>query len=221
MSAVAHERAYYKAFLHSCRRLEIEPVILRGCTTWGLGQKIRLVGEFLATERSRQFDCFILCDAFDVIFQKTLPEIAVPYLENHSDQIIFSAEKYCYPDPWKKAIYPPAPNDYRFLNSGFWMATAELARKMFDTIIPENIPAWMNDQQVFTDVFLTKILPIHLDYQSEYCQCLNGALDDVEYDHEAGLVRNRATGTTPGLIHGNGNVKLEDTIACVLGAVPV
>lgn len=220
MTAVYKERGHFYSFVESCRRLNVEPVVLRGSThPWGLGQKIRLAAEFLASEKSQPFDCFIFCDAFDVILQRPLPEIAAHYLEKHSNRIVFAAEKYCYPDDWKRAIYPSAPNDYRFLNSGFWIATAELARAMYKLINPEKIPVSINDQQVFTDVFLSKVLPIHLDYQSEYCQCLNGALDDVIYDLDAGLVRNRVTSSTPGFIHGNGNSKLERTIDCVLNRV--
>lgn len=222
MTAVYLERGHYKTFIESCRRQQVQPVVLRGCTRqWGLGQKIKLAAEFLASEQSQAFDCFVFCDAFDVILQKPLEEMAQRYLEKDSDHIIFAAEKYCYPDNWKRAIYPPAPNDYQFLNSGFWMATASLARQMFQLLQPENIPTGINDQQVFTDLFLAKVLSIQLDYSSTYCQCLNGALEDVEYDLEAHLVRNRVTGSTPGLIHGNGNSKLEPTIECVLGTANV
>jgi hypothetical protein len=219
LTVVYKTGAHYREFIASCERLQATPMILRGCThPWGLGQKIRLTAEFLASEKSRPFDCFVFCDAFDVILQKPLLEVAEHYLEKHSDRIIFAAEKYCYPDDWKRAIYPPAPNEYRFLNSGFWIASAQLAREMFTLLVPERIPVGINDQQVFTDLFLANVLPLHLDYQSEYCQCLNGALDDVTYDREARLVRNRVTGSTPAFIHGNGNSKLEATIECVLGS---
>lgn len=217
VTAAYSEGAHYKAFIQSCRLQQAQPVILRGSTRWGLGQKIRLTGEFLDSPDSQRYDCFIFCDAFDVILQKPPMEIAGRYLEKHPEQIIFSAEKYCYPDDWKRSIYPPAPNDYRFLNSGFWIATASLAREMFRQVKYEEVPASVNDQQVFTDLFLSKSLPIQLDYQGEYCLCLNGAENDVIYDREAGLVRSRATGSTPGMIHGNGNSKLEETIDCVLG----
>ena len=217
MTAVYKERGHYREFIESCERLQASPAVLRGCThPWGLGQKIRLAAAFLKLPKSQPYDCFVFCDAFDVILQKPLEEIGRHYLENHSDRIIFAAERYCYPDDWKRAIYPSAPNEYRFLNSGFWIATSELARAMFELIDPERIPVSINDQQVFTDLFLAKVLPIQLDYQIEYCQCLNGALDDVTYDTEAGLVHNKTTGSTPGFIHGNGNASLKPTIECVL-----
>jgi len=170
-----------------------------------LGVKLHLIYEFLhrATVAAAD-DIVVFCDAYDVVFCGDRATVAERFA-SMGHAIVFGAELGCYPDGSKASLYPEAPNAFKFLNSGLFAGRAAALREcMRDYVYDADvIEHEVNDQQWWTDVFLSGKHDMVLDYHHALflnCVWINeGLITMGDYDDVV-----RFGGATPQFLHGNG-----------------
>lgn len=157
----------------------------------GGGQKINLIRQELKSLQSSAHVMFV--DGYDVIFLNTLSEIASRF-DGFQCDILFAAEKTCWPSTDRSDYFPPSDTPYRFLNSGAFIGTADALLKFLhqDVADHEDDQAWMQDRFLRTDHRLN----IKLDYEGYIFQC------DDDVSIVDGQVLNGMC--APCVYHGNG-----------------
>jgi hypothetical protein len=190
---------------YSLERKGIDLVILGKKSRWkGFGTKIILLQQYLKLLAG--YTHFIFVDAYDVIFLDGLENIEKIYDARFQDQIVFSTEKNCWPDPTLANSYPENESLYKYLNSGSYMAPIE----KFLNLLKEYSVGYADDDQLFfTNVFLKG--NITLDYNCEIFQCYS-FIAEGEFEYKSGRLINKNTGTEPSIIHGNGRTDMTKII---------
>lgn len=202
--------------LASLRRFGHEPLILGWGERWaGLGAKPRLLKQAIESGRITD-EWIVFADAFDVVFATPPELIAELSTEFFDGQIVFNAERACFPDASLAEKHPPSRTSYRFLNSGFsvgrtedyltalkWMKADEIPD---DSRNPDGSANHPNDQNNWMQAFVSGELPIALDTPVAICQTLCGVKpEELNFDGE--FIENRETGGWPCAFHANGPAK--------------
>jgi len=172
-------------------------------TTTGGGQKINLLKKELNLWDidSLKNTLLLFSDSYDVINLSREEEIISKYNNISKNKILFSAEKYCWPDSSLKQYYPETKSKYKYLNSGGFIGNAYEILKLIKMEINDND----DDQLYFTKLFLFDNKNIKLDYNCEIFQTLNGSITDI-YIYKNRII-NKNNSSIPSLMHGNGNSK--------------
>ena len=143
----------------------------------------------------------VFADAYDVVAAGTLEEIVETYRQFNSP-IVFSAERYCWPDLLMVDSYPATDTPYRFLCSGLWVGEADAIRQLFIAALDLLRPSRLDDQHLLSLLYTSGYQPFTLDTGAELFQSLNDAESDVVW--RDGRMHNLVTGSTPLLFHANG-----------------
>jgi hypothetical protein len=219
--ATRADRHFHK-FKASWNRFGVDPVLLGwGQTFLGFGCKLKWLAEYL--EQRHEFKYLLFCDAFDTVttcgpnsilenFQKLASETVSHPGRPHAPEIIFSAERNCWPDADRAREYPSAKSPYRFLNSGLMIGLTSAFRQLLERGHASDVPPNGRDQATYTDFFLRQTAPISLDYDCRIFQSLWGSLPDVEWHGGKQAIRNRITGEYPLIFHGNGNTDMTQVL---------
>ncbi|KAH9412854.1 Procollagen-lysine,2-oxoglutarate 5-dioxygenase 1 [Dermatophagoides pteronyssinus] len=156
----------------------------------GGGQKIRLLRQYLESIRNEHDNRLILfTDSYDVIVNGNSDEI-VKKFQTFNANVVFSSEKYCWPDVSLAASYPKSDGK-RYLNSGGFIGFATELYKIVN--LAQDLNDDDDDQLFYTKIYLEqkyrKHFGIRLDLNSYLFQNLNGEIGDVEIrfnniDHE-------------------------------------
>jgi len=161
-------------------------------------------------------DLILLTDCYDVLplngcnYEKLYNCIINKF---NIDKLTFNAEKNCYPNPEKAALYPKAPGPWKYLNGGLATGTAKAFLKVFDILMQQKI---VINQENYTDIFLSTDNLISLDYRCEIFQNVlipekwpNHDVDLNEFYIEDKTLINKYFNTKPLLFHGAGNTNLK------------
>jgi hypothetical protein len=158
----------------------------------GGGQKINLVRNHL--DSLHDGDVVLFVDGYDVIINDTLPTILERYEDMGAD-IIFAAEKNCWPDAAMASEFPLATL-YRYLNSGVYMGRVGALKRFLNEAVPNDSDdqLWMQKRFLSSDWQATG--SANLDYEGYIFQCD----DDVKIIN--GQISNGMC--CPCIYHGNG-----------------
>jgi len=215
IAVATEDSAELKRFKMSCELSNVPYKILGMNTTWnggdmangtGGGQKVNLLRNELKTWTTRKLrsTLILVSDSYDVIVLASVPEIIEKYNMTEC-KILFSTEKFCWPDSNLKQYY----SNSRYLNSGGFMGNASNIYNMIHIPINDRD----DDQLYYTKLFLfNNNNTIQLDYNCEIFQTLNGENITIEKTR----VKNKEHNTRPCIIHGNGppNIKADLTQIC-------
>ncbi|EDW79565.2 uncharacterized protein Dwil_GK20548 [Drosophila willistoni] len=212
----------YMRYIRSARVYDIEVTTLGMGDEWkggdmqraGGGYKLNLLREAIAPHKEAQDKIILFTDSYDVIITANVEEIVEKFKESEA-KILFSAEKFCWPDKTLADQYPEVEGKAsRYLNSGAFIGYAP---QVYELLEDTPIDDTDDDQLYFTKIFLDETkrgkLGIELDTQSRLFQNLHGAKNDVklkvDLDSNQGILQNIDFMTTPAIIHGNGLSKVE------------
>lgn len=164
-------------------------------------------------EHANEFTHILFCDSYDVIFATGWNEILRKF-EALDSPIVFGTECNPWPDPAQASLYPETPHRCRFLNAGFWIASAEAAIPFTQALAEIAGRREKCDQGIVVDMFLSGKWPIKLDTACSLCFCMN--LDSPNFLDVSGP-RPITTDTKeqPCMFHGNGGSSLASVIACL------
>lgn len=181
----------------------------------GGGQKINLVKNFLTTISDD--DNVLFVDGYDVLINDDLPTIVQRYLGFECD-VLFAAEKTCWPDKSLEDMFPSQGTEYRFLNSGLYIGKAKALKVLFNDPIPNR----EDDQLYMQQRYLNQAelgITCKLDVENYLFQCIAKAASEVSVKQNKQLI-NTSTRCCPCILHGNGGAqdkaRFED-IASTLG----
>lgn len=164
----------------------------------GFGTKLITLYEYLVA--NPDVDRFIFVDAHDVLVLGT-PEEFEEKLTN-KDQILFNAERGCWPPPVQQFehLYAKNKGGWDYLNSGVYYGQSDLYIKIFEATPPR---FETDDQWIWSMIYLFGNHPVSLDNGCEVFQCYSFIQPD-DYEYANGRLNNLKTRTTPIFIHGNG-----------------
>ena len=158
----------------------------------GGGQKINLVRNHL--ESLHDGDVVLFVDGYDVIINDTLPTILERYEDMGAD-IIFAAEKNCWPDATMASQFPLS-TIYRYLNSGAYIGKVSTLKEFLNEAVPNDSDDQLWMQKRFLSSDWQSTASANLDYEGYIFQCD----DDIEIIN--GQLSNGMC--CPCIYHGNG-----------------
>lgn len=205
---VATDEEKARMLFTSAERLNIKIKNLGKDVVWGGGdmaagpgggQKINLVKQYLSGVDDGSVVVFV--DGYDVILNDDLATVVERYKDMDAD-VVFAAEKICWPDTSIAEQFPKPHTEYRYLNSGVYVGTGAALRKLFS----EDIKDHEDDQLYAQKRFLAQQdlgVKAILDVENYIFQCIAGTGNDVVVKSNRQLL-NTATRCCPCILHGNG-----------------
>lgn len=167
--------------------------------TWGgFLDKLHETYKYLKTTDETHF---IYTDAWDsVVLRSGLVDIP---------ELLFSAERACYPHNEKSKMYPKVDSPFKYVNGGGFGGEVSAFIKMYESTPPKDE---MNDQVWLTDRYLSSLdngneTNITLDVFCEVFQTL-AFCPTENFVFDKGI-KNTETNTYPYFLHGNGHTPLE------------
>ena len=149
-------------------------VVWQGGTMVGTGggHKINLVREYLKSLPDS--DTVLFIDAYDVMFVDTIQTIFERF-EGFDCDILFAAERQCWPDATISPQFPMTPTPYKYLNSGVYMGKVARLNHFFSEVVAndQDDQLWMQKRYLGANG-----LNVKLDHEGYIFQCD----DEVIYD---------------------------------------
>ena len=172
----------------------------------GGGQKINLLKNYI--ENLEDHELVIFADGYDVLFLDDANTIIERFRGFECD-ILFAAERQCWPDATMKDYFPQSETPYRFLNSGLYAGEVRHLKRFFNVHVKND----EDDQLWCQNRFLEypEDLSIALDYEGYIFQC-----DDDVTVHN-GQVFNGIC--APCIYHGNGDVHAKNRLVNLAGEI--
>ncbi|HAI39090.1 MAG TPA: hypothetical protein DCM40_13700, partial [Maribacter sp.] len=110
----------------------------------GGGQKINLVRGHLQSLPDE--DTVLFCDAYDVMFVDNMTTV-IERFEDFNCDIIFAAEKNCWPQASLAPQFPITSRPYKYLNSGLYIGKVGMLKQFFNEQVPDN-----SDDQLWAQI---------------------------------------------------------------------
>jgi hypothetical protein len=189
----------------SCRKFKIDLKVLgMGEEFRGFGWRLKTLHSYLLEQQS-MYDVLLTIDGYDMLFTTGLEKIIERYL-NYSTPLLISAEPECwpfeYPSPHQ---YPLAPTRYRYVNAGGYIGDIKYITQVMTKHDVPYLNDWDDDQRFWAWMYVLGAAELKLDHYCQIFQCLNHTREDVVIGKK---LRNRVTGSTPCIIHGNGRIDM-------------
>lgn len=205
----------YDVFLESLRRFGEVPTVLGMNEPWhGLMTKPNHFRKWLRAGKNRS-DRLIVCDSWDIIFALHPHGIGDVCRDRFGDAVVFNGEKACWPRSDLSDKFPDTGTPWRYLNSGFMCGTADKILALFESMNLESIGVDRveggkriepNDQGEMQAAFVKQPVKMIVDGNCILAQTCSACSVD-EFDFLGDKIRNKLTGTTPGVFHCNGGSK--------------
>lgn len=103
---------------------------------------------------------FVFCDAHDVLALGGPAEFEEKLKQFDGADMVFSAEKGCWPPTIDESLYGERKHDFNYLNSGLYYAKADKFRAMMDSV---TVGYSDDDQYVCTQLYFMQEFGIVLD----------------------------------------------------------
>ena len=112
------------------------------------------------------------------------PALVLNRFAEFGKDIVFSAEKACFPDKDVRSLYPLAPTKFRFLNAGTYIGRCSALRRMLEEVTDPaflhvdakgRTHAKVDDQRCLTGFFLRHAATAGccaLDHRQGICMCV-------------------------------------------------
>ena len=171
----------------------------------GGGQKINLLKPYL--QELEDDDILVFVDGYDVVFTGDIESALEAFNNDFPKDVVFSAEKSCWPDSGLANSYPKVDSEYRFLNSGTFIGKVSELKK----ITEEEILDTDDDQLYYTKKLLSGQYSMQLDSFCSIFQTIEAAWGDIKYIHTSedgeGNLINKVFNKKPIMVHGNGSTR--------------
>ena len=223
------KQAYFDLFIESCKRFQIEPVILGWGEKWiGFGKKVMAIRDHI--KQLPEDEIVISVDPFDVIFLCELEEIEhkfnsinIPFLCGALKLDAFNSSVYNFEFNRTGEMIPATPTGYNFLNSGTWISRAGNAVKIIDMLVKNyHMTEVTMDQQLLTELYIQNGSVVGIDWQCEifhnilFIDFITRRPDLRDIVFNTNRIKNTTTGTFPCILHASGNASMRN-IALRLG----
>lgn len=197
LTLATHCGEFFPAFLESCRRQDIHPIILGWGKIWeGFSMKTNMVLEHVQKIAS---DVILVTDAFDAFFAANSQTI-ISRFRNFEYPMVMATQLGCWPDPDREQEYPESPTPYRTINAGGYIADRRYFIDLVKRIGPPR--SIYDDQRYWTHHYLQDTSIFTRDTKQE----IFGTCGDANCRFVPGKgIQNRLTGSFPAHFHGQGD----------------
>lgn len=156
----------------------------------GGGHKINLVRSHIQALPDEDLVLFV--DGYDVLFTDNIHTI-IERFNGFDCDILFAAEKSCWPEPTIAPQFPMTPTPYKYLNSGVYMGKVARLNHFFSEVVAngQDDQLWMQKRYLGANG-----LNVKLDHEGYVFQCD----DEVSFDGQQ--ISNGMC--CPCIYHGNG-----------------
>ncbi len=156
----------------------------------GGGHKINLVRSHIQSLPDEDLVLFV--DGYDVLFTDNIHTI-IERFNGFDCDILFAAEKSCWPEPTIAPQFPMTPTPYKYLNSGVYMGKVARLNHFFSEVVAngQDDQLWMQKRYLGANG-----LNVKLDHEGYIFQCD----DEVSFDGQQ--ISNGMC--CPCIYHGNG-----------------
>ena len=156
----------------------------------GGGHKINLVRSHIQTLPDEDLVLFV--DGYDVLFTDNIHSIKERF-DGFDCDILFAAEKSCWPEPTIAPQFPMTPTPYKYLNSGVYMGKVARLNHFFSEVVAngQDDQLWMQKRYLGANG-----LNVKLDHEGYIFQC------DDEVSYNGQQISNGMC--CPCIYHGNG-----------------
>ncbi|MFE3548221.1 hypothetical protein ACFXN2_06085 [Streptomyces kronopolitis] len=204
---VASDESRAQALFVSAARMNIPVTNLGRNVAWhggdmtgpGGGQKLNLMRPFL--DRCADTDIVLFVDGYDVLLTQSLEQMLKRFARFQAD-VVFGAERICWPDQQIAPRFAETASGYRFLNSGVYMGYAFALKEFLAPPIADAADDQLYMQHQYLHYEGSHLRPA-LDTRAELFQCLSAAGAEVSLTEDK-LLHNSVTDNSPGVLHGNG-----------------
>jgi hypothetical protein len=217
-----NKQAYFNLFIESCKRNNIEPVILGWDEKWiGFGKKSMMIRDYIKSLPDEEI--VISVDPFDVIFLTGLDEIEKKFNQIPASFLCgalslgkFRGAIYNYEFNKTDKKLPRTATDYNFPNTGTWISRAGYARYLIDELVNKyEMTETSMDQQLITGLYIYNSHMVNIDWNSEIFHNLlfkdfvtrRPDLKDLKFSD--GRIINTASGSMPCILHASGNANMK------------
>ena len=170
----------------------------------GGGQKINFLNNYI--EQLEDHELVVFADGYDVLFLDD-PHTIIERFRGFNCDILFAAERQCWPDATMADYFPLSETPYRFLNSGLYAGEVRHLKRFFNVRVANDEDDQLWCQKRFLEY--PEDLSIALDYEGYIFQC-----DDDVTVHN-GQVFNGIC--APCIYHGNGGPEAKNRLANLAG----
>jgi hypothetical protein len=182
----------------------------------GLSDKPRILYNAIKNGLIKE-EIIVFVDAWDVVFASSV-ESVVNRFKDFNTEIIFGAEKNCFPSCFKREYDRlGSSSSYKYLNSGVIIGYTGAMMITLEAMDAPNLPVdyydgrtgrnyHFNDQANYMDMFLRKPVNMKLDYGCAIAQNMQD-VEEGDLDFSGDRIRNTETNTYPMIIHFNGGSK--------------
>jgi hypothetical protein len=190
----------------------------------GGGLKLNLVRDYIKFLSDNEIVFFV--DGYDVFINDDTSTIFDRYKGFNVD-VLFAAEKACWPDKSMEAFFPKSHTEYNYLNSGVYIGNVKGLKALLDGAVGDSEDDQLFLQKQYIKAKLENKITVALDHENYVFQCLAGAEKDLTIQKNKQLL-NKATQCCPCVLHGNGGDStkaffdsLVDEVTAVHPVVPI
>lgn len=161
----------------------------------GGGQKVNLLKNHI--QNIPDEDLILFLDGYDTCIFDSIRSIIERYL-SFKKEIVFAAEKLCWPDTSLAPEFETPENGYKYLNSGSFIGT----NKELKALLEPSIQDHEDDQYFYQKQFLSGEYNACLDHEGYIFTCLSGIEDKIIF--RGRQLINTETQCSSSILHGNG-----------------
>lgn len=211
----------------SCLRKNIKHINIGEGVKWvggdlssgpGGGQKVNILFNYLKSSYIHDHDVIIFVDGYDVIINDDIDTIRERFYSFNTD-IVFAAEKTCWPDVNLSSKFDKTPTGYNYLNSGCFIGYRwALLRLINNNLIDDSEDDQLFYQHRFLEQKDSFKLKVSLDTENYIFQCVSGASSDIDVLSNGQLI-NTSTKACPSILHGNGGKRDKEFFLSTLNKI--
>lgn len=225
----------FNAFNKSLSRFGMSPIILGWAEQWkGLGCKPRYLKRAIESGHIKTSH-IIFADAYDVWFSHNPEEILEASKSFLPYEIVWNAEKTCFPDASLAQYFKKTSSPFKYLNSGLSIGPVE---GYLQCLREMDVESWVDDYKREDGVWVHRndqddwmkrfLFGQCGDWQVKMCldndctlfQTLTDvSMNDFEFSWKSPKIRNRITGSYPMAFHANGGSKTSGIMEPLLKAL--
>jgi len=147
-------------------------------------------------------DIVLFVDGYDVFINDS-KETILERFKGFGVDVLFAAEKACWPSKELAGFFPKSDTEYNYLNSGVYIGYVHAIKKLLDQDIDDSEDDQLFLQKQYIKAKVSNELSIALDHENYLFQCLAGAENDLRIQKNKQII-NTATKCCPCILHGNG-----------------
>jgi len=173
----------------------------------GYTHKIQLVREQL--DHLLDNDVVVVCDSYDLVFQKGPEEILREFVSYNKPIVISSEQTPKHLHGYTG--FPKTPNVYYCTCAGFWVARVFAAKKMIDEAWGSNLnDSSLDDQNTIKVWFSKNHGKMTVDYKNVLVTSAPREYFYSDFGYRNGEIYNKITETVPCAVHANGESDMRE-----------